>query len=131
MVANGGAVDGIRLLSPDTIDLIFHEQSSGTHLVLGLPIRFGLGYALEVAARPYIPVGRVCFWGGWGGSIAINDLERNLRISYVMNKMSPGLGAGPGRSSPAGSRAVLRAVLRGLAPLETCSSTAYGAGVCR
>ncbi|PRZ42514.1 CubicO group peptidase (beta-lactamase class C family) [Antricoccus suffuscus] len=91
VIVNGGEVDGVRLLSKDTIDLIFKEQSNGVDQVLGVPIRFGIGYGLEVSEQPYIPVGRVCFWGGWGGSVIINDLERNLTISYMMNKMSPGL----------------------------------------
>lgn len=95
IISNGGSIDGKRLLSPDAIDLIFKEQSKGTDLVLGLPVRFGIGYALEVAERPYIPTGRVCFWGGWGGSIVVNDAERRLTISYVMNKMSPGLVGSP------------------------------------
>ncbi len=95
VIANGGEVDGVRLLSPDTIELIFEEQSNGPDLVLGVPIRFGLGYGLEIAAQPYIPVGRVCAWGGWGGSVIINDAERALTISYMMNKMSDGLVGSP------------------------------------
>jgi len=95
VIANGGEVDGVRLLSPDTIELIFEEQSNGADLVLGVPIRFGLGYGLEIAAQPYIPVGRVCAWGGWGGSVIINDAERALTISYMMNKMSDGLVGSP------------------------------------
>lgn len=95
VIANGGEVDGVRLLSPDTIELIFEEQSNGPDLVLGVPIRFGLGYGLEIAAQPYIPVGRVCAWGGWGGSVIINDAERALTISYMMNKMSEGLVGSP------------------------------------
>lgn len=108
VIANGGEVDGIRLLSPDTIDLIFREQSDGVDLVLGLPIRFGIGYGLEVSEQPYIPTGRVCFWGGWGGSVVVNDADRNLTISYMMNKMSEGL---VGSES---SRAVVEAVYASL-----------------
>lgn len=40
----GGKVDGVRLLGPATIDLVFQEQSNGMDLVLGVPLRFGLGY---------------------------------------------------------------------------------------
>ena len=29
----------------------------------------------------------VCFWGGWGGSLIINDVDNNLTISYMMNRM--------------------------------------------
>jgi hypothetical protein len=36
---SGGEVDGVRLLSQETIDLIFHEQLNGVDLVLGVPLR--------------------------------------------------------------------------------------------
>ena len=73
-VARGGEVDGVRLLGPDTIDVIFREQLNGVDLVLGVPLRFGIGYGLPLAAAlPYIPDEKICFWGGWGGSIIIMD----------------------------------------------------------
>src|SRR5580693_4249562 len=54
VVARGGEVDGIRLLSPDTIDVIFREQLNGIDLVLGVPLRFGIGYGLPQAdVMPY------------------------------------------------------------------------------
>ena len=91
-VTLGGTVDGVRLLSPETIGQVFREQTHGTDLFLGVPIRFGIGYALpEPASIPYLPGGRVCFWGGWGGSVIIMDLDRGVTISYMMNKMQPGL----------------------------------------
>ena len=40
---------------------------------------------------PYIPPGRRCYWGGWGGSVIISDLDRRATISYMMNKMAPGI----------------------------------------
>ena len=91
VVANGGEVDGVRLLSPKTIDLIFEEQAHGTDLVLGLPVRFGMGYALPSEAAPHLPDGRVCYWGGWGGSAIIVDLDRHMTFAYVMNRMADGL----------------------------------------
>ena len=92
VVARGGEVDGVRLLSPETIELIFQEQSHGMDLVLGVPIRFGIGWALpEPELVPYVPDGKICFWGGWGGSLIITDLERGLTIAYMMNKMGPGI----------------------------------------
>ncbi len=33
---------------------------------------------------------RSCFWGGWGGSLVINDLDARLTVSYMMNRMGPG-----------------------------------------
>ncbi|MEV0640410.1 serine hydrolase domain-containing protein [Streptomyces sp. NPDC050619] len=91
VVACGGALDGVRLLSPQTIELIFSQQSDGPDLVLGAHLRFGIGYALPSPAVPYLPRGRICFWTGWGGSVVVIDTERRATISYVMNKMGPGL----------------------------------------
>jgi CubicO group peptidase (beta-lactamase class C family) len=91
-VSRGGAVDGTRLLSAETIGHIFREQSHGVDLFLGVPVRFGIGYALpETASIPYIPEGKTCFWGGWGGSVIIMDTGRRLTIAYMMNKMQPGI----------------------------------------
>jgi CubicO group peptidase (beta-lactamase class C family) len=92
VLALGGAAGGVRLLSPDAIGLIFDEQSHGPDLVLGVPLRFGIGYALpETDTVPYIPQGRSCYWGGWGGSVILMDLDARTTISYMMNKMGPGI----------------------------------------
>ncbi|HKD87920.1 MAG TPA: serine hydrolase domain-containing protein [Streptosporangiaceae bacterium] len=92
VVSRGGEVDGIRLLRPETIELIFREQSNGVDLVLGVPLRYGIGYGLpQLDSLPYIPDEKICFWGGWGGSVIIMDLGRRMTISYMMNKMGPGI----------------------------------------
>lgn len=74
-VSLGGVVDGIQFLSPATIDLIFQEQSNGTDLVLGVPVRFGIGYALpKQETVSWIPEGRKCFWGGWVSLLEFSSL---------------------------------------------------------
>jgi CubicO group peptidase (beta-lactamase class C family) len=40
---------------------------------------------------PYVPQGRVCYWGGWGGSVILMDLDTRTTISYMMNRMGPGV----------------------------------------
>lgn len=91
-ITRGGTVDGVRLLGPDTIDLIFEEQADGVDLGLGIPLRWGVGYGLpRPETLPWVPDGRICFWGGWGGSVIIMDLDRRLTISYMMNLMGPGI----------------------------------------
>lgn len=96
VVANGGSSNGVQLLSSATISQIFREQSSGNDLVLGLPLRFGIGYGLHSpGAFAAMPADGTCFWCGWGGSIVIVDTVRRLTISYVMNKMASGLVADP------------------------------------
>jgi CubicO group peptidase (beta-lactamase class C family) len=90
-LALGGTVGGVRLLTPATIEHVFREQAHGIDLFLGVPIRFGIGYGLpEPVGVPFVPEGRVCFWGGWGGSMVIMDLDRRTTISYMMNRMQPG-----------------------------------------
>ncbi|SDN45212.1 serine hydrolase domain-containing protein [Actinacidiphila guanduensis] len=83
-----GATPGGRLLGPDTIALVFDRQSAGVDLVNGLPLTWGIGFALASGRTlPWIPEGRIAFWGGWGGSMAIVDLDRRMTITYVMNDM--------------------------------------------
>jgi CubicO group peptidase (beta-lactamase class C family) len=95
-LALGGETEGVRLLSPGTIELIFDEQSRGPDLVLGVPLRFGIGYGLPLPeTMPVIPDRRICFWGGWGGSLIMMDLDRQLTFAYMMNKMAPGIIGSP------------------------------------
>jgi CubicO group peptidase (beta-lactamase class C family) len=91
-----GRVDGKRLLKPETIDLIFQQMSNGIDLVTNTPIRFGIGYGIrgEGVVPTWVPQGRICFWSGLGGSVAIMDLDRRMTIVYAMNKLYPvGLGS--------------------------------------
>jgi CubicO group peptidase (beta-lactamase class C family) len=92
VVSRGGEVDGVRLLRPETIELIFREQANGIDVVVGVPLRFGIGYGLpQLDSLPYVPDEKICFWGGWGGSVIIMDVGRKMTISYMMNKMGPGI----------------------------------------
>ncbi|MBI5089138.1 MAG: beta-lactamase family protein [Actinobacteria bacterium] len=90
-VSNGGVAGGVRLLSQQTLDRVFDEQSHTTDLVLGLPVRFGIGYALPSDLVPHVPQDKVCFWGGWGGSSVVNDMDRHMTVAYMMNRMADGL----------------------------------------
>jgi CubicO group peptidase (beta-lactamase class C family) len=110
-VSRGGEVGGVRLLRPETIGLIFREQLNGTDLVLGVPLRWGIGYGLpRPDLLPWIPDERICFWGGWGGSMIIMDTGRRMTISYMMNKMASGI-IGSDRSATYG-QAIYDAVNR-------------------
>jgi CubicO group peptidase (beta-lactamase class C family) len=92
VISRGGEVDGVRLLRPETIELIFREQANGIDVVLGVPLRLGIGYGLpQLDILPYVPDEKICFWGGWGGSVIIMDVGRKMTIAYMMNKMGPGI----------------------------------------
>ncbi len=86
-LANGGEVGNSRLLKSETCEKIFDVQSHGTDLVLNLPLRFGMGFAISGDETPISPNARTCFWGGWGGSLVVVDMEENMCLAYVMNKM--------------------------------------------
>jgi CubicO group peptidase (beta-lactamase class C family) len=89
-ISNGGvAAGGTKLMSPDTIEQIFDVQAQGTDLVLGVPMKLGIGYGLTGAEIPLSP-NKACFWGGWGGSIVVNDLDKHMTVAYVMNRMGEG-----------------------------------------
>lgn len=78
LLACGGVVRGVRLLSEPGCDRVFEEQYSGVDRILGVPTRYGLGYRLE---------GHTCSWGGWGGSLVLVDFDYQMTVSYVMNQM--------------------------------------------
>lgn len=92
VVANGGTVGGVRLLSPCTIARIFEIQADGRDLVIGAPTKMGIGYGLpQRETLPFIPDCRICLWGGAGGSMVIVDVDRRMTLAYVMNKLVPQL----------------------------------------
>jgi CubicO group peptidase (beta-lactamase class C family) len=90
-LACGGEVDGVRLMSADGVERILEEQISGTDGVLGVPMRFGMGFGLMSDLIPLSPNKRAFFWGGWGGSLAVIDLDAEVSVAYVMNRMGDGL----------------------------------------
>ncbi len=89
-MACGGEANGVRLLSAAGIEPAFQEQTYGQDLVLPVVLRHGIGFGLPCMEMPISPSERACFWGGWGGSLAIIDLDQRMTISYVMNKMGEG-----------------------------------------
>ena len=58
--------------------------------MLGVPLRFGLGYGLPSPEAPLSPNEHACYWGGWGGSLVVVDMDARLCVAYVMNRMGEG-----------------------------------------
>jgi CubicO group peptidase (beta-lactamase class C family) len=95
-LACGGAVDGVRILEPETIVRARTEQVSGPDATLGqLPMRYGLGYMLRSDFMPLSPSPNAFGHPGAGGSIGVADPDAGVGFGYVMNKMQMGLVGGP------------------------------------
>jgi len=90
VLAGGGEVGGVRLLSAKGCQAVLEQQSYGPDLVLGVPLRFGMGYGLPSPELPLAPNPRTCFWGGWGGSLVVVDMDARLTVAFVMNRMGEG-----------------------------------------
>ena len=95
VMACGGEAFGKRLLSEAGCRRALEEQINGTDLVLGIPLRHGLGYGLNNPALPLSPSENVAYWGGWGGSTILVDFDERLAFSYVMNRMEAGVVGDP------------------------------------
>ena len=108
ILACGGESNGVRLFSEETADLVFREQCNGIDLVLGVQLSHGIGYGLPGEMLP-LPNPRTCFWGGWGGSLIIVDLDARMTVSFVMNRM------GEGTVGDERGLAILQAAYAGLA----------------
>jgi len=85
-----GEVDGIRLLTPSTVEAARQVQSKGPDKVIMVPSTFGLGFALEQMLGP--GCGSQSFGHpGAGGSLGFADPEAELAVGYVMNQMKLGI----------------------------------------
>ncbi|MCU1396985.1 MAG: putative esterase, partial [Acidimicrobiales bacterium] len=75
VVSHGGERNGVRILSEAGVERIFREQTYGKDLILPATFKLGIGYGLVCPEVPISPNPRACFWGGWGGSLCVNDLD--------------------------------------------------------
>ena len=86
-LANGGTANGVRILSEAGCRKALEQQIEGTDLIFEQPARFGLGFGLPSATVP-LPNPNSMFWGGYGGSLAVIDMDARTSFGYAMNKMA-------------------------------------------
>ena len=91
VLACGGVLDGVRVLSPESIERALAMQAEGPDAVLPLYTRFGLGFMLSTPQEKMGPNPRTFGHGGMGGSMAFADPDARLGFGYVMNEAHMGL----------------------------------------
>jgi len=77
-----GKLEGNRFLSEDIIRQVGEEQMYTEDLVMGAPVRWGLGLGLPSKEIP-IPFERALHWGGYGGSTTVMIPEKHAAFSYI------------------------------------------------
>ena len=92
--ATVGEVDGIRLLTDDTVRHVRTERSRGLDLSLVVESAWGLGFMLDLEFNPLLSP-KSFSHAGAGGSLAYGDLEHGVGFAYVMNQMGSGLAGDP------------------------------------
>jgi CubicO group peptidase (beta-lactamase class C family) len=88
VLANGGVAKGKRILSEAGCRKALEVQIEGTDLILNMPVRFGMGFGLPGSMVP-LPNPNTLYWGGYGGSLAIIDMDARTTFAYAMTKMAP------------------------------------------
>ncbi|MGE0046548.1 MAG: serine hydrolase, partial [Hyphomonadaceae bacterium] len=87
ILANGGVGrNGKRFMSEAGARKALELQIEGMDLILGIPVRYGMGFGLSGPMLP-TPNPNTIFWGGYGGSLVIIDMDARTTFSYVMNRM--------------------------------------------
>ena len=85
-LAGDGELDGVRVLSPETIARASEQQVYGDDIVLQRPTRFGLGFQLTMAERRLGPNPRAFGHFGAGGSLGFADPDGRVAFGYAMNQ---------------------------------------------
>jgi len=87
-------VDGVRLLSDDTVAQVSAEQVVGPDESLVLPTRFGYGFMLHCDELVLTQDGAFGHYGA-GGSLGFADPTTGMSFGYVMNQMGGGIASDP------------------------------------
>jgi len=89
-----GEVDGVRLVTDDTVDRMRAEAVDGPDNCLVVPSRFGMGFMLDGELTPMLGPGSFGHAGA-GGSLGYADPESGVAYGYVMNQMQSGIAGDP------------------------------------
>jgi CubicO group peptidase (beta-lactamase class C family) len=87
LMANGGYANGKQILSEAGCRKALELQIEGHDKILGIPVRYGMGFGLAGGAVPF-PNPNTIYWGGYGGSLVVIDMDARATYAYAMNKMA-------------------------------------------
>jgi len=85
-----GEAGGVRLISDAGRRRVLEPQSDGLEVVLGVPMKWGMGFALECPVMPNPRGRRLTFWGGNGGLFSVVDFDARMSVAYAMNRWLEG-----------------------------------------
>ncbi|HEY7034066.1 MAG TPA: serine hydrolase domain-containing protein [Thermomicrobiales bacterium] len=91
-IAAGGALDGARILRPETVDrMLTIEVDDETDPTFDVPVRRGLGFELGGLADPRrhwpgaTSTVRTFWHGGFGSSVCWGDRDLDLALAFMSN----------------------------------------------
>lgn len=94
-LANGGALDGVRILSEDTVRLASRQQTLRPDKILVVPIGWAMGYMTGGGVITTMGPRATAFGHpGFGGSIGYADPEIGMSFGFVPNKLTRDLFGG-------------------------------------
>lgn len=89
-----GEVDGVRLLTDESLNAAIEPQVEGPDAVLMFPIPFALGFMRHSDFSPFAGPRSFGHYGA-GGSVGFADPDRRIAVGYVMNQMLLGIAGDP------------------------------------
>lgn len=103
-LANGGELDGVRLVKEDTVKKMYERQSKENEKDMCLsfvdgvpPLIWGMGYMMNASGEA--GPSKIAFGhGGTGGSYSFADPENKVSYAYVMNNYNGGTTGNDDRS---------------------------------
>jgi CubicO group peptidase (beta-lactamase class C family) len=91
VLARGGELDGVRVMSKEQVAQCSIEQSSGPDALLVINTRFSLGFMMSQPGASLGPNAKSFGHPGAGGSLGYADPEAKIGFGYTMNKMHASL----------------------------------------
>lgn len=92
VLAQGGMIDGVRLLSRASIQAARELQWSNACVMTGRAYRYGLGFFINSEVNPLGPNPAAFGHTGLGGAVGFADPEAGIAFSYSPNGLEGGSG---------------------------------------